>query len=302
MTSSFQSPFQEDVNISTIEMHTAGEPLRIITSGFPQLNGTTILDKRKYLKENFDHYRKLLMFEPRGHFDMYGVLLVTPDVDDADIGAIFMHNEGYSTMCGHAVIALGRYAIDRGLVKNPTSPETRVGIQCPCGLVEAFVEYQPGGSGCEEGRTGAVRFQSVPSFLFASEAVKSTVSISHPDSDDLAFLYGTIITDGKDAFSDNVTANVCVFADKQVDRSPTGSGVTARIALQYFKGHIGLGQSRTFESGATGSVFTGKAVQEVTCGEFKAVVVEVGGKAFYTGCNTFTLEREDTLGHGFLVQ
>ncbi|XP_067680574.1 trans-L-3-hydroxyproline dehydratase-like [Haliotis asinina] len=352
MASSSQSPFQDEVQINTIEMHTAGEPLRIITSGFPQLKGTTILDKRKYLKKHFDHYRKLLMFEPRGHFDMYGVVLVTPDVEGADIGAIFMHNEGYSTMCGHAVIALGRYAVDHGFVKNPTSPETRVGIQCPCGLVEAFVEYQPGGSNCDNGRTGAVRFKSVPSFLFAagltvdvpgypvqtvdvsyggafyafvtdsnvgvalksspmravaeaahavSEAVKSKLTISHPDSDDLAFLYGTIITDGKDAFSSNATANVCVFGNRQVDRSPCGSGATARIALQYFKGHIGLGQSRTFESGATGSIFTGKAVQEVTCGQFKAVVVEVGGKAYYTGSNTFSLEREDTLGHGFLV-
>uniref|UniRef100_A0A4X2LF21 trans-L-3-hydroxyproline dehydratase n=2 Tax=Vombatus ursinus TaxID=29139 RepID=A0A4X2LF21_VOMUR len=94
-----------------------------------------------------------------------------------------------------------------------------------------------------------------------TEAVKAQVKIHHPESEELAFLYGTILTDGKDAFSAEPTTNVCVFADAQVDRSPTGSGVTARIALQYHKGLIQLNQTRTFKSSATGSLFTGKPVK-----------------------------------------
>ena len=105
--------------IETVEMHTGGEPLRIITSGYPEIIGDTILEKRRYVREHLDHLRRLLMFEPRGHFDQYGALLVKPDHPEADIAVIFMHNEGYSTMCGHAVIALGRFAIDYGYKKIP---------------------------------------------------------------------------------------------------------------------------------------------------------------------------------------
>ena len=108
------------MKIETVEMHTGGEPLRIITGGYPEIQGKTILAKRRYLKDNLDHLRRLLMFEPRGHFDQYGALLVKPDHPDAHIAVIFMHNEGYSTMCGHAVIALGRFAVDYGYVEGPT--------------------------------------------------------------------------------------------------------------------------------------------------------------------------------------
>lgn len=103
--------------VETIEMHTGGEPLRIITSGYPTLEGNTILDKRRYLKSNLDNLRKFLMFEPRGHYDQYGALLVEADHPEAHLAVIFMHNEGYSTMCGHAIIALGRFAVDYGYIK-----------------------------------------------------------------------------------------------------------------------------------------------------------------------------------------
>lgn len=140
-------------------MHTCGEPLRIVTSGVPKVPGKSVLEKIKYVRKNLDHIRKLLIFEPRGHFDMYGVILVEPDVTGADIGCLFIHNEGYSTMCGHAVIALGRYLVDNRLITNIKSPETRIVMQCPCGPVESFVEYV-------DGKTGDVRFNSVPAYLF----------------------------------------------------------------------------------------------------------------------------------------
>lgn len=332
--------------LSVVDMHTGGEPLRIILRGFPEVKGDTILAKRRYVREHLDHLRKVLMLEPRGHNDMYGALLVKSELAEADLGVLFLHNEGYSTMCGHAVIALGRFAVDYGLVKEPSSPETQINIHCPCGLVKAFTQYA-------DGKTGAVRFHSVPAFAFTtdvsvsvegygtvtvdisyggalyafvsaekfgldvnksktkdlvdaatavSEAVKSQVKLYHPVSEDLAFLYGTILTDGKDAFSEEPTANVCVFADAQVDRSPTGSGVTARVALQYHKGLIRLNQTRSFQSGATGSVFTGTAIEETMCGDFKAVVVEVKGHAHYSGVATFTQESDDPLSGGFLLR
>ncbi|XP_075699692.1 trans-3-hydroxy-L-proline dehydratase isoform X1 [Rhinoderma darwinii] len=341
----FRLPPNDGPVLSVVDMHTGGEPLRIVLSGAPVPSGNTLLEKRRWVRENMDWVRRVLMLEPRGHQDMYGALLVPSEEADAQLGVLFMHNAGYSTMCGHAVIALGRFAVDYGLVE-PQGPETPINIHCPCGLVRAYVSYSGG-------RSGKVRFQSVPAFTLCtdvtvdvpgygkvvvdisyggafyafvsaerfgldvctsrtrdlvdaaaavSDAVKAQVTISHPDSEDLAFLYGTIITDGKDAYSEEPTANICVFADSQVDRSPTGSGVTARIALQYHKGLIQLEQTRAFKSGATESLFTGKAVKETVCGDYKAVIVEVSGQAHYTGAATFTLESDDPLKDGFLLK
>ncbi len=264
--------------------------------GYPPIKGATLLEKRRYVREHLDHLRRMLMREPRGHSDMYGVIVVEPDCPEADMAVLFMHNEGmcapytscacnpvqyspcctrlllpplfpagYSTMCGHAVIALGRYAIDYNLVK-PVSPVTRVNIQCPCGLVAAYVQY-------EAGRSGDVHFESVPSFAFATDltislgglgevrydiayggafyvfvdirqlsmdfqttptsrlaevgfalkkAVMAAVTITHPVSEDLAFLYGTIITDDREGRGSREergeTQQLCVFANGQVHK------------------------------------------------------------------------------------
>src|SRR5438093_13775431 len=150
------------IAIETTEMHTGGEPVRIVTAGYPPIPGRTILDKRRYAREQLDHLRRFLLFEPRGHADMYGVIPVEPDHPEADLAVLFMHNEGYSTMCGHAVIALARWAVDTGRVP-PRRPDTAVAIQCPCGLVRAR------GDG-RAGRAGAARFESVPAFAFALDA------------------------------------------------------------------------------------------------------------------------------------
>ena len=131
------------MEIHVLDMHTGGEPVRIVRRGMPPIPGRTILEKRRYARDHLDAYRKFLMYEPRGHRDMYGALLVEPTLPGADIAVLFLHNEGYSTMCGHAVIALGRYAVDYGLVPA-AEPVARVGIECPCGLVEAWVEVKAG--------------------------------------------------------------------------------------------------------------------------------------------------------------
>jgi trans-L-3-hydroxyproline dehydratase len=268
------------------------------------------------------------MLEPRGHADMYGALLVEPDHPEADLAVLFMHNEGWSTMCGHATIALGRWAKEMGLV---TGSELR--LQCPCGLVRVDI----GGS--------QVRFESVPSFAYRLDAVVPTpdwgpltvdigyggafyavlpadsigldvrttpvrvlaasgaaitaaaaaaIPLEHPDSADLGFVYGTIFTDGDGASS----RNVCVFAGSQVDRSPTGSGVSARIALQHARRTLRLGERREF-TGVTGQSFSGCALRETKVGPHRAVTVEVGGTAHFTGEAKFVFEEEDPLQWGF---
>jgi len=330
--------------IETVEMHTGGEPVRIVTSGYPTIEGATLLDKRRFARENLDRFRSLIMFEPRGHYDMYGVLPVAPDHPEADMAVLFIHNEGYSTMCGHATIALGRYALDRGLIK-PEGEAARLNLQCPCGLVRVKVAL-------EDGRPGQVSFVSVPAFAFAldhavdvpgigkltldigyggafyaflpaarfgldvrksptrdlvdaadrvTKAVQAQVKLDHPDSPDLAFLYGTILTDGGTGLTqEGPSANICVFAAREVDRSPTGSGVTARIALAVARDPSRMSADFTFES-VTGSRFTGRVAEQTKAGRFAAIRAAVAGRAYYTGRSVFTVEPDDPLAGGFLL-
>jgi trans-L-3-hydroxyproline dehydratase len=319
--------------VSTVEMHTGGEPTRIIVEGWPKLTAATLLDKRREARERHDHLRRGLMLEPRGHDGMYGALLVKPDHPEADLAVLFMHNEGYSTMCGHATIALARWAVESGRAKGPT-----VRLQCPCGLVVANVASD-----------GWVRFESVPSFAYALDRIAPTrswgpvtvdiayggafyaflpaasigldlgrspmraivdageeialaaaraIAIEHPTEPDLSFLYGTILTDAGDGAA-RPSRNVCIFAGRQIDRSPTGSGVSARMALQVARRQVGLGEQRRFES-CTASVFTGKALREgAPAGPRRTVVVEVGGIAHYTGESRFRFDTDDPLKQGF---
>lgn len=330
--------------IKTVEMHTGGEPLRIITDGIPLPDGLSLLEKRRYLREEADKYRRFLMFEPRGHNDMYGALIVPPDHDDADFGVIFLHNEGYSTMCGHAIIALGRFAVDSGLVKR-TGERTEVRIECPCGLIKATVQS-------EGEHSGAVVFESVPSFAYKlnqfvetvdygpveldigyggafygildaaslgldvkttptdilkatanqlSEAIRNQVEIIHPEEADLSYLYGIIFTDGESGLDGVASTNICVFADGQIDRSPTGSGVTARLAIAAAKGESGIDKPHIFES-ITNAVFSGKIIRHCRVEPYKAVTVEVGGRAHYCGTAEFRMEEDDMLAGGFLLR
>jgi proline racemase len=321
--------------LATVEMHTGGEPTRIIVDGWPALAAPTLLGKRRECLEKHDHLRRGLMLEPRGHDGMYGALLVEPDHPEADLAVLFMHNEGYSTMCGHATIALARWAVESGRVKGPT-----VRLQCPCGLVVAHVDGK-----------GWVRFEGVPSFVYALDrvaptatwgpvtvdiayggafyaflsadsigldlraspmraivdageeialAVAKAIPIEHADEPDLAFLYGTILTDGGDG-KDTPSRNVCIFAGRQIDRSPTGSGVSARMALQVAQREAKLGEQRRFES-CTGSAFTGKALREgPAVGPRKSVIVEVGGIAHVTGEAKFRFDADDPLREGFTL-
>ncbi len=323
--------------LSTVEMHTGGEPTRIIVDGWPKLTGRTLLDKRREARDRYDALRRGLMLEPRGHDGMYGALLVEPDHPDADLAVLFLHNEGYSTMCGHATIALARWAVESSRVARQ-DPETVVRLQCPCGLVT-----------CRVAADGSVRFESVPAFAWVLDRIAPTatwgpvsvdigfggafyavlaadsigldlrtspmraivdageeiaraaaaaIPLEHPDAPDLAFLYGTILTDGGDG-AGQPSRNVCVFAGRQVDRSPTGSGVTARMALQRARRQAATGEARVFES-CTGATFTGRIVGDAqpVAGR-RAVIVEVGGRAEFTGEARFRFDPDDPLREGF---
>lgn len=323
------------LTLNYTDMHTAGEPVRIVTGGYPELQGATILDKRREARERYDHLRRAMMFEPRGHEGMYGVIPVKPSVPGAVLGVLFTHHEGYSTMCGHATVALGRWIIDQGLVEK-VEPITRFIMEAPCGPLAMECQV-------ENGEVTRVTFESVPAFaegrdevfdvpgyglivtdiayggayyailpasrfgldLFATpvaqlvdaasaltDVIRATRKITHPDADDLGFLYGTIITDEADISSPS--ANLCVFAERQIDRAPTGSGVTARMALDHAKGLIAPDMTRQF-FGIGGVPFDGR----ISRIEGNTVRVAVSGQGYYGGEGSFIIEEDDALGFGF---
>lgn len=330
--------------IKTIDMHTGGEPLRVILEGYPEIKGDTVLAKRQYLKDNLDHLRTALMHEPRGHADMYGCLIVEPNDDGADFGIIFLHNEGYSTMCGHAIIAIGALAVQLGWVPL-TGPETTIKIDAPCGRITAFVRH-------EGSKVASVRFHCVPSFVLAADVIvdvpglgqitcdiayggafyayvqakdldltldktqyrlliergmqikravmESKLAIEHPFEADLSFLYGTIFIDESPTPGID-SRNVCIFAEGEVDRCPTGSGVSGRMAIHHLKQELAFGDIMRIES-ITGSVFSGKVVELSTYGAYPAVIPEVEGRAFITGRHEFVIDEEDPFAYGFFLR
>src|SRR5262245_21051093 len=151
--------------IRTIDAHAAGEPLRLVIDGMPSPEGTTMLDKRAWAMKRLDHLRRTIMLEPRGHLDMYGALLTEPVSAGANAGVLFKHNQGWSTMCGHGIVAVTTIALERELMWARGDGEPSVGItyDTPAGVVHARAMTARSENGI---RVSAVSFRNVPSFVF----------------------------------------------------------------------------------------------------------------------------------------
>ena len=335
---------KDSLIFETIDLHTGGEPLRVVLSGVPDLHGANVLASRRILRDKYDHIRTTLMYEPRGHSDMYGCILTPPNDEGADFGVVFIHNEGYSTMCGHAIIALGKLAVLQGWVPV-TTPSSKVTIDAPCGRIDAKVDTPTSEI------IGKTSFEGVPSYLHSAnqdvnidgigkveydlayggayyayvdagkidlslepkntnniidlgmrikEAVIQQGQPEHPFEADLSFLYGTIFIGGTPE-SDAFDRNVCVFAEGEVDRSPTGSGVSGRVAILHAKGELNLDDELVFES-ISGSTFSASANKEVRFGPYNAVIPTVTGEAWITGSHRFYVDRNDPFKNGFLLR
>lgn len=359
----WQPPLQQRssaLEISTLDCHTCGEPLRIMTAGFPELQGHSVLAKRRDCQQRFDGLRRALMWEPRGHADMYGCIVVPPERPDSAFGVIFLHNEGYSTMCGHAMIALAKVAVEAGVVPM-TEPVTSFAVDAPCGQIQLFAEVK-------QGQVQQCWFENVPSFVVATDqqltlpgigdvsytlayggafyayvdassiglslaatnhrqiiewgqriklALAAQIELQHPFEPDLNFLYGTIFYGAplsadvslcSDAPHVEANANrraemrnVCVFADGELDRSPTGSGVSGFAAMLQQQGQLAVGESLIIES-ILGSQFQLSIVDLVQYGQYPAVIPRVQGQAYVTGRHQFYIDPQDPFAEGFIFR
>jgi proline racemase len=321
--------------VTTVDYHTAGEPFRIVSGGVPALKGRTIMEKRRYALEHLDAIRQLLVFEPRGHADMYGGFVTESEDEGAQLGVVFFHNAGYSTACGHGTIALVTWAIEAAMVPE-SGPSTKVVVDVPSGRLTAIASVQAG-------RVRSVRFRNVPSFVLIDAlpitaggrrvepavayggafyaivpaerfelpiepayvprfvelgreikaAVEAAGKIVHPLQPELEGIYGVMFTAGN--------RNVTVFADGEVDRSPCGSGTSARLALLDQRGELARGATLMHES-VIGGRFASRVVGEARVGDQPAVMTEIEGSAHLTGYHQFVLEADDPIGLGFLIR
>ena len=317
------------MEIETTDYHTAGEPFRIVTKGGPALSGRTVLARRRDALQSHDAVRRLLVNEPRGHADMYGCFVTEPDDGGADLGVVFFHNDGYSTACGHGTIALVTWALESG--RLPGWP-ARVVVDVPSGRLETRAISA-------DGKVSSVCFRNVPSYVVetslavgrfevavafggafyaivpASQAglsvdarhlpqlidlgrglkqhVEAQLEVVHPLQPELSGIYGVIFTEGD--------RNVTVFANGEVDRSPCGSGTSARLALLDATGELPRGEDLHHRS-IIDTQFRGRVVADADVAGIRAVVTEVEGSAHLTGHHRFVLGDGDPLGTGFLLR
>jgi proline racemase/trans-L-3-hydroxyproline dehydratase len=313
------------LEIACVEYHTAGEPFRILSGGFGRVPGADMLAKRRHAREHLDHYRRLVVNEPRGHADMYGCFVTDPVDARAAFGAVFFHNAGYSTACGHGTIALATWAVESGLV--------------PAGTTELFVDV-PSGTVRTTLDAGEVTFENVPAWVhsrghevegvradiayggafYASvdaaglgltvapehtqrfidlgravkRALEARLDIAVPGRPDIGGIYGVTFFE---ALDDAPTQrNITVFADGEVDRSPCGSGTSARLALLHDDGTLAGRELRHLS--VIGTEFRGRVTQESDEG----VITAVTGRAHLAGHHVFVRAADDPLPDGFLLR
>lgn len=326
----------------TIDAHTAGEPLRLIVDGWAEPEGATMLERRDYAKKKQDRFRRALMLEPRGHADMYGALLTPPEREGSDTGVLFMHNEGFSTMCGHGVIAVATILIERDA---RFADARQIVFDVPAGRIVARARVSPRKDGTR--RVESVAFANVPSFVLAAgipvqargrtlrvdvafggafyaicdaEAaglgvaagrlhdlrelsvdirgqVEKAIKVVHPLEPGLHGIYGTIFTGPPNSSAADLR-NVTVFADREVDRSPCGSGTAAVMAVLDAMGMLPGGHVFTHES-IIDTTFRGRVLDRTSVGEIPAIIPEIEGSASITGEHTFIVTDDDVLADGF---
>jgi proline racemase len=327
------------VKVSTVDYHTAGEPFRIVTGGVRPLRGGTILEQRRDALEHLDDVRRLLIHEPRGHADMYGCFVTEPEDGGADLGVVFFHNEGYSTACGHGTIALVTWALESGRLPAPASGEAEVVVDAPSGRLACVARCRDGRVQSVRFRnvpsfvvaTG-LRVEDVPLDLayggafYASidvgalglhvaaadlarlielqrrlrPAIEAALDVVHPLEPELHGVYGVVFF--QDEPGEGLRQrNVTVFADGEVDRSPCGSGTSARLALLHASGRLAVGEPLRHLS-IVDTEFVGRVVGTTTVADMPAVVTEVEGSAHLTGRHEFVLEDDDALRTGFLLR
>lgn len=327
---------------TAVDSHTVGEPTRVVIGGIPYIPGNTMFEKKRFVEENWDDIRQVLMYEPRGHSAMSGSIVTQPTVPGADIGIVFIEVSGCLPMCGHGTIGTCTVLLETGILPAK-EPVTELVLDTPAGIVRAQVEVR-------DHTVKGVTIQNVPSFLYLEDveadvpgigkivadisyggnfyailpaemvdlpiepgyagdliragqkvraALNARVSVVHPENPLIQGVSHVMFT--AEATNPAATSkNTVMYGPAGLDRSPCGTGTSARMAQLYARGKLGLNQEFVHES-IIGSLFYGKLVGESRVGEYPAVIPTIRGRAYITGFNTIVVDPEDPFPKGFLL-
>jgi len=328
-----------EYNIYSVDTHTGGEPTRMIVSGLPEIKGKNMIEKRKYFEQHLDYLRSSLMSEPRGHEDMFGAVMTAPVSKEADIGVIFIEGGGYLDMCCHGTIGVVTAVVETGLIKL-RYPFTQVNIDAPAGFIHAVakmkgkkveevtlrnvpsfsfkkdisvsldkiglvaVDISYGGNFFALVDADQLKIKIEPRNidklirigLEIKDKINKAVKVKHPTLD----IADVGLVEIFERISDNHFKNIVVFGNGQFDRSPCGTGTSAKLANLYAKGRIRKNQDFINES-IIGSVFKGKIIDVAKVGEYEAIIPEITGSAWITGFNHHVIDSNDPLGNGFAI-
>lgn len=326
--------------ISTIDTHTQGEPTRIVTSGAGPVPGETMQEKKQWMACHNDSLRQMLMWEPRGHKNMFGAIITEPCDKEAHVGAIFMDNGGYLDMCGHGSIGIVTALLETGFIKlSSDAKEIPVNLDTPAGLIRCkaninaqshvssvTVRNQPA-FWIKEINLSVEHLKSIPvniayggnyfALVNASdlnlevklsnmEALrKLSMSIRSEANKKIKIKHPTTGMPGHIALTEiyqesNPDRNIVVFGDGQIDRSPCGTGTSAKMAFLQHIGKLKTGKAYPYQS-IFGTQFIGKIIQTKKLGNITAIIPEINGSAYITGFHQFTADPEDEYKHGFKI-
>jgi proline racemase len=312
-----------------IDSHTEGMPTRVIVDGVEAIPGATMLERKLHFEAELDHLRLLLMREPRGHGAMSGAILQPPARPDADWGVLFIEVSGCLPMCGHGTIGVATVLVEERLVEV-TEPETVVRLDVPAGLVEARVAVRDGHARgvtirnvesflhARDQTVGGLRYDMAfgGNFYAIVDAAEAGLEIDparggeliargleimeavpepvHPRDPRIRGCRHVIFhAPGRDgAHARAATA----IHPGWLDRSPCGTGTSARMAQLHARGQLALGEPFVNES-VIGTRFTGRLVAATDTG----VVPEITGRAWITGRAEYVLDPEDPFPAGFAL-
>ena len=326
---------------SCLDGHTCGNPVRLVRSGAPLLEGASMSERRLDFLERYDWIRQALMFEPRGHDVMSGSILYPSTRADCDTGILFIEVSGCLPMCGHGTIGTVTMAIENGLLE-PATPGV-LNLDAPAGRVVAH--YEQKGQYVE-----SVRITNVASYLADSAAAIDVPGLGelvfdiayggnfyaiiepqknfpgleamsagdilrlspivrrllndkihpvHPENETIRGVSHVMWT-GKPRDPRAHASNAVFYGDKAIDRSPCGTGTSARMAQLHAKGTLKVGDAFVHES-IIGSLFKGRVEKETVVAGRPAIIPSIGGWARMTGHNTIFIDDRDPFAHGFVV-
>ncbi len=327
-----------DRRFVAVDSHTLGQFTRVVTSGFPTIEGNTMIEKKKFLEDHCQDLRTALMHEPRGHADMFGSILMEPVHEEADFGVVYMDTGEYLNMCGHGTMGTATVCVEAGFVEAK-EPFTDVVLDAPAGIIRTRVKVE--GKKAKE-----VTITNVPSFVYkenlplhvaGKDIVVDIVFAGNffalVNADQFDFEIGAqnvskfskvgveILNTIKETFPvkhpelditvvdhcefytkcPHEGADICntvIFGAGQCDRSPCGTGTSSMLVKLHHEGKLKVGDSIVTES-VIGSHFTGRIAEETSVGDFKAIVPQITGSAYVTGVSTYLIDPEDPLKYGF---